>query len=182
MIINWNVYPDDGAIGYGLGTILTWTSSIPPGGWTSPTAVHSCCGGSNCANAIDKNTGTYWNHNDGFCNHWIKFDMGETKTLRKIKLYQGGLGFNYWGTSYGMDVYVSDDPDSWGSAVWTGALNAAGWQESGEFNKDGRYIKLITKIQTAEQQMYEFEAYCGTAGGGETIPIFMHEYRNLREA
>jgi hypothetical protein len=185
MIINWNGYPDDGAIGYGLGTILTWTSSIPPSGagWTTPTAVHSKCGedapNNTAAKAIDNDTGTYWIHSD-ICYHWIIFDLEQTNTITKIRLYQCSIASVRWGTSSGLDVYISDNPADWGSAVWTGVLNAEGWQESGAFSKNGRYVKLVSKNDNFGQRMYEFDAYCGD-GAENVIPVFMHDYRSLRE-
>lgn len=152
--------------------------------WTTPTAVHSKCDEEvdhPATNAKDGDTGTYWNHDDSFCDHWIIFDMGETKGITKMRLYQAGMGWNYWGGNPGMFVYVSDNPADWGAAVWTGNLDASGWQESGSFDKNGRYVKLVTQTKIATQQMYEFEAYCAATGGSK-IPVFMHGYRSLREA
>jgi hypothetical protein len=186
MIIEWSAYPDNGAIGYGLNTILDWTSSIPAdaGEWTTPTSVHSKCGEAApnyaATKAKDDNTSTYWSH-ISTCYHWIIFDFSQTYTITKIRIYQGILGTLRWGTTDGLDVYVSDNPADWGSAVWTGTLLNQGWQESGAFSKNGRYLKLVSKNNLNTQRMYEFDAYCAAAGGG-SVPVFMHSYRNLREA
>jgi hypothetical protein len=187
MIIVWDAYPDNGAIGYGLGTVLNWTSSIPPSGWTTPTSVHSKCGETSpyvATRAIDGDTSafSYWWH-QSLCYHWIKFDFGATYNITKIRLYQSTTISNAWGTYTGLEVYVSDDPGNWGSAVWTGALDDPGWQESGAFDKDGRYVKLVSKTSAQSQRLYEFEGYCGEPGvGANIIPVFMKDYRTWREA
>jgi hypothetical protein len=134
--------------------------------WTTPSAVHSKCGEEAthpATDAKDDDTGTYWNHL-ATCYHWIIFDLSQTYTVSKIRLYQSTISAKRWGMAAGLDVFVSDDPASWGSAVWTGILNALGWQESGAFNKDGRYVKLVSKDDDPAQRMYEFDAYCSTTG------------------
>lgn len=184
MIIDWNAYPDNGAIGYGLGTVLNWTSSIAPPGWTSPTSIHSKCGeevSNPATNAKDGNTSTNWWH-QSLCYHWIIFDFGSTYNITKIRLYQSSTYSYMWGIADGLEVYVSDDPGSWGSAVWTGILDDPSWQESGAFDKDGRYVKLVSLTNAQSQRMHEFEGYCGEAGGANIIPVFMKDYRTLREA
>jgi hypothetical protein len=130
--------------------------------WTTPSAVHSKCGQTSsyyATNAKDGSTTTYWNHNVTEL-HWIIFDMGSTKTITKIKLFQVA-GYR-WGESSGLTVYVGDDPANLGASVWDGVLNADGWQESGAFSKDGRYIKLVTKTPASYQRMYEFQALAAT--------------------
>ncbi|MCK4529373.1 discoidin domain-containing protein, partial [candidate division WOR-3 bacterium] len=129
--------------------------------WTTPTAVHSKCGETftlEATKAIDDNTSTYWKHNIP-CYHWIILDLGQTKTVSKVRVYQSATASQRWGETDGLDVFVSDNPASFGSAVWTGALDATGWQESGTFSKDGRYIKLVSKSNSQYQRMYEFDAY-----------------------
>jgi hypothetical protein len=130
--------------------------------WTTPSAVHSKCGQTSpylATKAIDTDTGTYWNHRTAEL-HWIILDMGSTKTITKIKLFQVA-GYR-WGESSGLTVYVGDDPANLGASVWDGVLNADGWQESGAFSKDGRYIKLVTKHGASYERMYEFQALAAT--------------------
>lgn len=134
--------------------------------WTTPTAVHSKCGETSphvATNAKDDDTSTSWRHYST-CYHWIIFDLGQTYTVSKIRLYQSSLSGVRWGKTDGLDVYVSDDPASFGSAVWTGVLNAIGWQESGSFSKNGRYVKLVSKDNASTQRIYEFDAYCAAVG------------------
>lgn len=127
--------------------------------WITPTACHSECGHTStyvCANAIDGDTGTFWLHS-GSEAHWLVFDLGETRPLTKVRLYQHGNVTYRFGHDAGVDVYVSDDPESWGDAVWSGLLNAAGWQESGAFEKSGRYVKIIEKGSYSITALYEFQ-------------------------
>ncbi len=129
--------------------------------WTTPSSIHSKCGQQGdkpATNAIDDNTGTFWQHYDT-CFHWIIFDMGTTKTITKIRIFQYTEAIYRWGKDVGLYVYVSNDVGAFGAAVWEGVLNAEGWQESGEFSKNGRYVKLVSKSNADTQVMYEFDAY-----------------------
>jgi hypothetical protein len=152
--------------------------------WTTPTSIHNRCGEDSplhgAVKAIDNDVGKYWQH-PATCYHWIIFDLEQTYAITKIRLYQGGASYRNWGLSAGLDVFVSTNPADWGSAVWTGVLNASGWQESGAFSKNGRYVKLVTKDDSQNQRMYEFDAYCA-AVGGNAIPVIMHHYKNMRDA
>lgn len=148
-------------------------------GWTTPSAVHSKCGDDAFHPVSEAKDGfivTYWRHYS-VCYHWIIFDLSQTYTVSKIRSYQAPVSSYRWGKAAGLDVFVSDDPASWGSAVWTGILNSSGWQESGAFSKDGRYVKLVSKDDAKEQRMYEF-AFCKS----ESIPLLMHHYQSLRRA
>jgi len=128
-------------------------------GWRTPTAVYSKCGedGSYPASrAIDGSTSTSWRHSTTE-NHWIVLDMGKTMNISRIRIYQSGTASYRWGQSNGIEVYVSDDPANWGSAVWTGTLNSGGWQSSGAFSKQGRYVRLYSRSTSSSQRFYEVE-------------------------
>jgi hypothetical protein len=188
MIINWNGYPDNGAVSYGLGTILTWTSSIPPSDaeWTKPTAVHSKCGEDlplyPATKFIDNNTGTLWAHDINHL-HWIILDLEQTYSVSGVRIYVQSSTKSKW-TS--VDVYVSDDPANMGAAVATGldftTLNS--WNERTFTAKNGRYVKLDgIDTQDGGNRLYgyEFDAYCAAVAGETSIPVFMRYYRNMRE-
>lgn len=153
--------------------------------WTTPSAIHSKCGESSpnfATLAIDDNTGTFWRHYVT-CFHWIIFDMGETKKITKIRLYQHSVPPLQWGQSDGLTVYVGDNPANLGAAVWQGALNAAGWQESGAFDKNGRYVKLVCKNNEVQQLMYEFDAYAeAVAPPPPIIELFQEEGDDFMES
>lgn len=145
--------------------------------WTTPDAVHSKNGETapNVAtNAIDDSTSSYWRY-DIAVYHWIIFDMGETKIVTKIQIYQSGLAAYRWGLDQGLYVYVSDDPAAFGDAVWEGVLNAVGWQESGAFNKNGRYVKLKSKSSDAGQHLNEFQAYAEIVPPEPGVTHFLFE-------
>ncbi len=130
--------------------------------WTTPDAVHSKCGETDpffATNAIDENIDSAWRHFlVGY--HWIIFDMGATKTITKIRIYQSPILSEWrWGSNVGFYVYVGDNPEDLGDAVWEGILDTGGWQESGAFNKNGRYVKLVTKFGRDSERIFEFDAY-----------------------
>ena len=134
--------------------------------WTTPSAVHSKCGetsGHEAVLAIDEDTATYWIHTT-VENHWIIFDMGETKKITQIQIYVGSSPSAFGGAA-GLYVYVGDDPDNLGDAVWEGVLNAANqWNPSGTFDKNGRYVKLLSKSGGSGQRLYEFDAMAEAVG------------------
>jgi len=130
--------------------------------WQSPSSVYNyCCqnAGQPASNTIDGNTGTYW-LTSAWEIHYIEFDMGQTYTVSSVRCYD----CLDWDST---NVYVSDDPLSWGAAV-ASAFNfqSATWVECDVTDKDGRYIRLETTGNEWNSEMYEFEAYVS----GITIP------------
>ncbi len=82
-------------------------------GWTRPVAIHSKCGeftGSpptyldvrTAIKAIDGNLGSWWQCNSIHAG-WIVFDLGSTKTVTRVRVYQG----QYMDI---VDIYVGDNP------------------------------------------------------------------------
>jgi len=141
--------------------------------WTTPDAIHSKCGeypGKEAVLTIDDDTGTNWVHFLA-CYHWIIFDMGLTKKITQIRIYQYTLTTNRFGLDIGLYVYVSDNPADFGDPVWEGILDATGWQESGVFEKNGRYVKLVSKADSAYQRIYEFDAMAEAIGGVTYISV-----------
>lgn len=128
--------------------------------WTKPAAVYSRCGADGnypATRAIDGDTTTSWRHSTSE-NHWIILDLGESINISRIRIYQHTSTSTYrWGYPDGIEVYVSDNPNSWGSAVWVGTLNSGGWQESGPFNKKGRYVRLYSRSTSSSQRLYEVQ-------------------------
>ena len=125
--------------------------------WTTPSSVYSKCGedGSYPASrAIDGDTGTSWRHSTTE-NHWIVLDMGKTMNITKIRIYQHTSTSSYrWGYSSGVAVYVSNDTSTW---RWVGnwTLNSGGWQETGLFSAQARYVKLYSRSASSSHRLYE---------------------------
>jgi len=115
-------------------------------------------------NAIDGNTSSYWAHVVS-CYHKIVFDLGGTKVVTRVRLYQMFPYIYCWGQEEGLSVYVSNDPEDWGDAVWEGAMYASYWQETGPFEKVGRYVRLVSKSDYVAQTMMEFDAEVLRVGG-----------------
>jgi hypothetical protein len=151
---NLKLYLFDSFIGQSTGTLnVATTQSLQ---WITPQTVYNKCGesGGNVAtNSIDGSTSTYWRHNSQ-CNHWIIYDLGEPMNISRVRIYQSD---NDWGSTAGIEVYVSNDPQNWGSAVWTGRIDGYGWVPSEQFQAQGRYIILKSRSNSATQQLYEVQ-------------------------
>jgi len=158
---NLKLYLFDSFIGQSTGTLnVTTTQRLQ---WITPKAVYGKCGesGSNIAeNSIDRSTSTYWRHSST-CYHWIIYDLGETMNISRLRIYQGyydwDQGYYDWGSTAGINIYVSNDPQNWGSAVWTGRIDGNGWVNSGRFQAQGRYIKLESRSNSASQRLIEVQ-------------------------
>ena len=127
--------------------------------WVTPVTVYDKCGETNpdiASRAIDDDIGTFWQHSSSD-NHWIILDMGKEMRISKIRIFQSSTSSQRWGQSNGVEVYVSNNPGSWGSAVWTGTLDASGWQESGSFSATGRYVRLRSRSTSSSQRLYEVD-------------------------
>jgi|YelNatPaOPRAMG01_1025707.scaffolds.fasta_scaffold12391_6 hypothetical protein len=154
---NLKLYLFDSFIGQNTGILnVATTQSLQ---WITPKTVYDKCGesgGNVAANSIDGSTSTYWRHGST-CYHWIIYDLGETMNISRIRIYQRG---DDWGGTAGIEVYVSNNPQNWGSAVWTGRIDNTwgdSWVNSGTFQASGRYIKLVSKSNSANQRLYEVQ-------------------------
>jgi hypothetical protein len=157
---NLNLYTFDKLAPASQKGALSVTSTDQRTVWTTPTAVYSKCNETSpnvASRAIDENEdGSYWQHSNTD-NHWIIFDMGQTMNISRIRIHQSGTPSYRWGQSAGVDVYVSDNPSSWGSAVWSGNLSGSDWQPSRTFSAQGRYVKLYSRSNSPSQRLYEVD-------------------------
>ena len=144
--------------------------------WTTPPSIHDKCGeeaGYEATRTIDGITAPWrdsvWIH-DAYERHWIIFDLGETKNVTRIRLFQHDL--EPFGGNIGFRVYVSDDPTDFGTPVWEGpAVAAFEWQECVGFSKSGRYIKVESLDNKQWQYIIEFQAYVELAPPTYTLTI-----------
>ena len=151
---NLKLYTFDSVAGDKTGALSITTAQGTV--WTTPTAVYDKCGEDSwhpASYTIDDDTGTYWRHSST-CNHWITLDMGETINISRIRIYQGS---DDWGGSSGIEVYVSDNPENWVSSVWTGQIDGWGWEYTGTFSAEGRYVKLVSLSTSSSQRLYEVQ-------------------------
>ncbi len=91
----------------------------------------------------------FWNisvYHFKFLPHWFILDLGESITIKKVR---GRSRTSMDPIS--VDVYVSDDLESWGMAVATGITtwqDTSSWVEIDTIDKIGRYIKVeVTAIE-----------------------------------
>jgi len=138
--------------------------------WFTPTAIHSKCGENvasyPASNTIDGDTGTKWQCTNGE-EHWIIFDLGETKNVKKVRLYISWTQAN-WDVCEISAVYVNDAANESGGSKGSGIPSVgAGWSEIDITDTNGRYVKIKLKtwyvdtcgITTALDRFYEFQAY-----------------------
>ena len=114
---------------------------------------HSCCGyegpyGPSAAlDGIDR-----WLHlfNE---NHWVIIDLDTTYNIKKIR----GRS-NTMNDPTSVDIYISDDPDDWGSAVYSGITtwqDTTSWAEVDITDTVGRYINIsITSTESGAGSNY----------------------------
>lgn len=145
--------------------------------WRTPTSVYSKCGEDlwfEAARTIDNSVTTTWVHSTEHT-HWIAYDMGSAYKMNKLRIYTTP------NMSYGVcqvcEVYISDDPVSWGSNLLSAceSLSAGtGWKEVSFTATEGRYIKIVFKTFDLFESpqcnyghnlniFYEFDAYCVSA-------------------
>jgi hypothetical protein len=139
--------------------------------WVTPTAIHSKCGEDAtdpASNTIDGDLNTSWEHSLGH-EHWIVFDLGETKTVQKVRLYCRStvMVFRICEVSA---VYINDTPGESGGSKGSLVLPPSGtqWYEIDVTDTSGRYIYLKLKTYSSGlncdtshglTRFYEFEAY-----------------------
>ena len=103
--------------------------------------LHSYCWKWGLGGALDGKD--FWNisvHHWGFLPHWFILDLGESIAIKKVR---GRSRTSMDPIS--VDVYVSDDLESWGMAVATGITtwqDTSSWVEIDTIDKIGRYIKV----------------------------------------
>jgi hypothetical protein len=150
--------------------------------WGTPPSVYDKCGedGSHPAsNTIDGYTNSYWRHSTTE-NHWVTFDLGETMAISRLRIYQST---NNWGGTDGIEIYVSDDPENWGSPVWSGQIDGSGWQYSGAFSAEGRYVMLVTLSISSSQRLYEVQVETQERKGTvESNPVEQHLVTDFYDA
>lgn len=99
-------------------------------------------------NALD-GTGAYWSAPTDV-EHWFILDLGRSLTVTKVR----GRS-NTTQDPVDVDIYVSDDTGSWGTAVATGISTFQDtdiWQEVDTTDKKGRYVKVV--VNSTELSKY----------------------------
>ncbi len=112
-------------------------------GWLgiNSSLLHSFCWGWGLEGALDGEE--FWNislYHWEFLPHWVILDLGESIPIKKVR-GRSSTGLD----PVNVDVYVSDDLESWGMAVATGITtwqDTSSWVEIDTIDKIGRYIKV----------------------------------------
>jgi len=133
--------------------------------WQTPNSIHSYCGG-NPVNTIDDVLSTDWQQNVQE-RHWVVYNLGQSYVVKKVRVYCGTTRID------DVDVYVSDDPQNFGSKLvelWD-PVNSTNWSESPSFYKQGRYVKIEFGTTHFQDKLvagtfYEFDAYVQKSAAG----------------
>ena len=102
--------------------------------------------------------------------HWIVLDMGSVSNIQQIRVYVGDTAASNWDD---VDIYVSEDPDDWGSAVRANvSITGTNTLVTVDVDdKDGRYIRL-DNINTLDDddylRGYEIEVFIGPTAATST--------------
>lgn len=106
-------------------------------------------------NAVDGNTGTYWENKNIGC--WIQFDLGKLKWIETIKFrFKNGDNIQYT-----FRLWISEDGVIWKNMGNTSTLKNTDLQLVNKLEFNGRFIRLefITISDDNTVQLTEFEAH-----------------------
>lgn len=122
----------------------------------SSNEYYSHCGDTGITTLVKALDGDdYWIHfgTDSHTTHWFILDLGESELITQIR---GRSKKDYDPTD--IDVYISNDPDNWDTAV---ATEITTWQDTDDWvvinstDKNGRYVKVfINSTETADAGVY----------------------------
>ncbi len=141
--------------------------------WLTITSSHldSHCGEDATGKLSDALDGTdYWSHTNIDEDHWFIIDLGSEYTVTSIRGRSDAPGAGIY-EPLDVSIFVSNDKDSWGSAVATGIdtwHDTSAWQNTDTTDKDGRYVKVVIYDVTGDPNQ-RFLWFGGTSGSYFTI-------------
>ena len=115
-------------------------------------SVSSQEGGNPATYAIDNNPSTFWHTQYSGTTprhpHTIVIDMAQVYNVTSV-LYTARTDGNENGMIREYEIYISKDPNQWGTAVATGSFAKTTAQQVATLKKpvEGRYLKLIAKSE-----------------------------------
>lgn len=149
----------------------TTPAPISKAGWTvrsfsSQETVGEGANNGRAIHAIDGNTSTFWHTKwSGGSDplpHEIQLDLGTTyalSSLRYLPRQDGGIN----GIAANYEIYVSNDPGNWGTAVATGTFAATTTEKTATFaSKNGRYVRF--RVLTSNATPFVSAAEIGLTG------------------
>ncbi len=130
-------------LGLGIFGLVPQHAVAMPDDWLgiNSSHLHSFCWEWGLEGAL--NGEDFWNisvYHFKFLPHWFILDLGESTAIKKVR---GRSRTSLDPVS--VDIYVSDDLESWGIAVATGITtwqDTSSWVEINTIDKIGRYIKV----------------------------------------
>lgn len=134
-------------------------------GWSVTTFASA--GGEPGTNMLDSKLNTRWSSGTPQApGQWIIIDMGTAQTFNTIFM---SSGFSYGDYAHGYQVFVSNDGNTWGSAIANGTANSQSIA-IGFASQTARYVKVIqTGTASNWWSISEFKAAnYGTSGSSYT--------------
>lgn len=93
--------------------------------------------GNTAANAVDGSTATRWCANDGSTGHWLKVDLGSTRSLTGTR-----IAWELDKTNYRYKIEGSTDNSTWTTVVDSAATTSTSQVQAVTFRAQARYVRV----------------------------------------
>jgi alpha-L-fucosidase len=128
-------HPEDSVVG------ITLDRSVQPAdiaaGRTATADSEESGKGNTAAKAVDASTSTRWCANDGNTGHWLKVDLGSTKSITGVR-----IAWEHDATNYRYRVEGSTDNATWTTLSDRTATTGTGQVQVAVFSAQARYVRV----------------------------------------
>ncbi|MFE0330981.1 alpha-L-fucosidase [Streptomyces sp. NPDC058960] len=133
--IDRTTHPQDSVIG------VTLDRSVQPAdiaaGKTATADSEETSKGNTAAKAVDGSTATRWCANDGSTGHWLKVDLGSTRSLTGTR-----IAWELDKTNYRYRIEGSTDNTTWATLVDNTATTSTSQVQVAVFRAQARYVRV----------------------------------------
>ncbi|MFF4798861.1 alpha-L-fucosidase [Streptomyces sp. NPDC001351] len=141
--IDRTTHPEDSVVG------VTLDRSVQPAdiasGRTATADSEETSKGNTASNAVDGSTSTRWCANDGSTGHWLKVDLGSTRSLTGTR-----IAWEKDGANYRYRVEGSTDNATWTTLADLTATTSTSQVQVALFRAQARYVRVkVTGLPTA---------------------------------
>ncbi|MFF4361272.1 alpha-L-fucosidase [Streptomyces sp. NPDC001604] len=141
--IDRTTHPEDSVVG------VTLDRSVQPGdiaaGKTATADSEETSKGNTASNAVDGSTSTRWCANDGSTGHWLKVDLGSTRSLTGTR-----LAWEQDGANYRYRIEGSTDNAAWTTLADLTATTSTSQVQVALFRAQARYVRItVTGLPSA---------------------------------
>ncbi|GHF59600.1 hypothetical protein GCM10018790_41900 [Kitasatospora xanthocidica] len=140
--VDRTAHPQDSVIGVVL------DRSVQPSdiaaGRTATSDSEESSKGNTAARAVDGSTATRWCANDGSTGHWLKVDLGSTRSLTGTR-----IAWELDQTNYRYKIEGSTDNSTWTTLADLTATTGTGQVQVAQFRTQARYVRVtVTGLPT----------------------------------